>query len=161
MKTLFLITLLLPSFLYPTNYPTKVTTADILNLVNAERTAAGETPLKLNACINAAAQAKADDMATRGYFGHVDPEGRNVWHLFAEHDYDYWIAGENLAIHYKNTEDVVSAWMNSEGHRNNLLNPHFEEMGIGITNVTLHDKPVQYIVQLFAFPKGEACKTNN
>ena len=101
------------------------------NLLNADRNANGLPSLKVNTKLNALADQYAQDMINRGYFSHYDPEGRSPFDRMQQAGITYRSAGENLAI---NTSVAAAerAFMNSSGHRANILNPSFTEVGIGV-----------------------------
>lgn len=103
----------------------------ILDLVNKERTKAGLKPLTLNSQVSQAAQIKSEDMMKNGYFSHTSPTYGTPFALMQRLGIKYNYAGENIAKGQKTPEAVVDAWMNSEGHRKNILNGSFKEMGIG------------------------------
>lgn len=101
------------------------------NLLNADRNANGLPSLKVNTKLNSLADQYAQDMINRGYFSHYDPEGRSPFDRMQQAGITYRSAGENLAI---NTSVAAAerAFMNSSGHRANILNPSFTEVGIGV-----------------------------
>jgi uncharacterized protein YkwD len=105
--------------------------------------------LRVSVPLTRIAQTRADDMARRDYFDHSSPEGRTPWDYLAEAGYRYSDAGENLAAGQRTDEEVVRAWMESQGHRANLLNRAFVETGIGIARGA--NGPV--IVALFGTPR--------
>lgn len=129
-----------------------ITSEDVASQVNIYRTGQFLTPLKLNAALSVAAQIKADDMAKRAYFSHLDPDGNHVWQIIQSQKYYYWTAGENLAVDFTNTQVMTAAWMNSPTHRANILNKDFMETGIGISQVKVGNWTHTYVVQLFASP---------
>ncbi|MCX6702494.1 MAG: CAP domain-containing protein [Candidatus Wolfebacteria bacterium] len=102
-----------------------------------------------NLLLDAAAQAKADDMARKGYFSHVSPDGSEPWYWIKNAGYDYGYAGENLAINFIDSEDVVRAWMDSPKHRENILNNNFKEIGIGVSRGLYDGKEAVFVVQMF------------
>lgn len=100
-----------------------------LDMINAERSAAGLSPLRRDAALERAALAHAKDMAARGYFDHVSPEGQTPrGRLLASGDCGL-LTGENIAKGQRTTEEVVRDWMASEGHRRNNLNGSFVRGG--------------------------------
>lgn len=102
-----------------------------------------------NSLLDIAAQAKADDMAKKGYFSHVSPDGSEPWYWIKEAGYDYSYAGENLAVNFSDSEDVMKAWMNSPGHRANILSGNFKEIGIGVSSGLYNGKEAVFVVQMF------------
>lgn len=129
-----------------------LTRAGVVTYANADRSAAGLGKVTEDALLDRAAQLKANDMAAKGYFSHVDPSGNAPWMWFKKVGYYYWDAGENLAINFSDSQSVNAAWMNSPTHRENLLNGTYSRMGIGIAYGTYQGKPATYIVQFFADP---------
>lgn len=103
----------------------------ILDLVNTARASAGCSALTLNRDLNDAALAHSADMATRNYFDHVSPEGEGPGDRIARTDYRPRTWGENIAYGYGDAQSVMDGWMNSDGHRRNILNCSFEDLGVG------------------------------
>ncbi|MEJ0053266.1 MAG: CAP domain-containing protein [bacterium] len=103
-----------------------------------------------------AAQAKADDMSAKGYFSHVSPDGTLPWHWFTAAGYDYTYAGENLAVNFGDSEQLVDAWLASPAHRANILGTHFTSIGIGMATGTYEGKSTLFVVEFFAKPAGGA-----
>lgn len=104
---------------------------NMVALINETRAADALPPLKESPVLNATALEKACDMVEREYFGHVDPDGREVWHIFDAKGYVYAHAGENLIEGYKTDLEAMEAIMESERHRANVLSNQFTEVGIG------------------------------
>ncbi|WBB62803.1 CAP domain-containing protein [Streptomyces sp. WMMC500] len=104
--------------------------AEVLRLVNQERAQAGCRPLTNDPELAKLAGDYSQDMAARGFFDHTDPDGNDPW----ERAQEYGIAdlgGENIARGQANAQSVMDAWMNSEGHRANILNCDFRTLGVG------------------------------
>jgi hypothetical protein len=108
------------------------TNAALLQDTNAQRMADHEQPLTLNSQLNAAAQAKANDMAAKNYWSHNSPDGKTPWSFITAAGYHYQMAGENLAYGFSNANDTVAGWMNSPTHRANILNAKYENVGFGV-----------------------------
>lgn len=123
--------------------------AVVVDLTNEERVQNHATPLQRNAVLDAAAKLKAQDMAKNEYFAHFSPDGVSPWHWFDEAGYVYAHAGENLAIHFTDSEEVVEAWMNSPAHRKNIVDSKFTEIGVGTAKGTYEGYDTVYVVQLF------------
>ncbi|SOD64583.1 Uncharacterized conserved protein YkwD, contains CAP (CSP/antigen 5/PR1) domain [Streptomyces zhaozhouensis] len=102
----------------------------VLRLVNEARGQSGCQPLRLDAGLTNVALAHSRDMAERGYFDHTDPDGRTPWDRAAEAGISN-MGGENIAMGQQNARSVMDSWMNSEGHRANILNCDFTTMGLG------------------------------
>ncbi len=103
----------------------------VLELTNAERAKAGFDPLKLNSQLVNAAQNHSQNMAEDDFFSHTGEDGSSVSDRVQDTGYQYSRLGENIAAGQKTAEQVVQGWMNSPGHRANILNPNFTEIGIG------------------------------
>ena len=126
--------------------------AVIVSETNVERAAGAADQLVRNDKLDRAAQLKAEHMAARHYFAHFSPEGVSPWYWFAEVEYPFVHAGENLAIHFTDSSAVVRAWMASPTHRANIMNSDFSEIGIGIAEGVYEGYPTLYVVQLFGTP---------
>lgn len=105
--------------------------AEVLRLVNVERAAAGCAPVTANPVLGEAARAHSQDMADQGYFSHTSLDGRSPWDRLEAAGYSDG-SGENIAAGQSTAQDVMSSWMNSEGHRSNILNCGSTTMGVGI-----------------------------
>lgn len=135
------------------------TVADILPDViieetNSNRISNDEKPLQRNESLALAAQMKAADMATRGYFSHESPDGSMAWNWMEKAGYGYSYAGENLAVNFFDARDVVKAWMDSPTHRENILNPSFTDIGIAAARGNYQGKETVFVVQIFGTPAG-------
>jgi len=108
-------------------------TSEVIALSNQYRTNAGLAALTTNTLLTNSAQAKADHMANNTYFAHDAPDGTTPWSFFASQGYDYNSAGENLALSNQSASSVVDGWYNSPGHRANMMNLTFTEVGYGIS----------------------------
>ena len=104
----------------------------LLQATNHQRSADHETSLNLNQQLSSAAQAKANDMATRNYWSHDTPDGKTPWSFVAAAGYQYQAVGENLAYGFNDASDTVTGWMNSPEHRANILNTGYKEVGFGV-----------------------------
>lgn len=131
-----------------------VIAAVLVDLANEDREANALGALQVNPKLVAAAQAKANDMAAKGYFAHKTPEGLDSWHWFRESGYDYAYAGENLAVNFSESADVQKAWMASPTHRENVLNDRYSEIGIATAAGTYNGKPAIFAVQMFGRPSS-------
>ena len=124
----------------------------LVDLTNGDRGANELGGLAISPVLAAAAQAKADDMAAKGYFAHVSPEGRDSWYWFRQQGYSFTYAGENLAIDFSDSIDVERAWMNSPTHRANILGANFKEIGIATAQGAYQGRPTTFVVQMFGTP---------
>jgi uncharacterized protein YkwD len=131
---------------------------NVIKLTNESRASFGLSKLTFNEQLTQAAQKKADDMLAKQYFAHNTPDGLKPWDFIKAVNYNYVVAGENLAIHFKEVEDVEEAWMNSPGHRANILNKDFEEIGIGISQGIFEGYDTTIVVQMFGTPMVQSYK---
>jgi hypothetical protein len=106
----------------------------LLSDTNAERSKQGESALRLDSRLSAAAQAKAEDMVKTDYWAHDSPAGKTPWKFIAESGYQYQSAGENLAYGFASADDSVAGWMNSPEHRANILNRAYSDVGFGVAS---------------------------
>ena len=106
-------------------------TERVVDLVNAQRKQADLDPLRVDSQLAQAAQNHSRSMASQDFFSHTGANGSTPFERILKTGYEYRAAGENLAAGYTTPEAVVSAWMNSPGHRDNILNPQFTEIGTG------------------------------
>ncbi len=102
---------------------------EVLRLVNAERTREGLAPLSLDARLCAAAGQRAQEACA--YFSHSRPDGSSCFTVFSQYGIRYRAAGENIAKGYASPAAVVQAWMDSAGHRANIMNASYHKMGLG------------------------------
>ncbi len=129
-----------------------VVPGEILALTNTERQQNNLGALTENSELDQAAQAKAEDMATKGYFSHISPSGETPWTWIEDAGYSYHYAGENLATQFVDSRAVVNAWMASPTHRANLLGPQYTNIGIGVAQGIYQGQPTIFVVQFFASP---------
>ncbi|MGW2302790.1 CAP domain-containing protein [Streptomyces sp. NPDC001809] len=106
---------------------------DVVALANAEREKAGCGPLRSERHLRTAAQRHADDMSARGYYEHDDPEGRDAGDRMTGAGYAWSTWGENIHRGPKTPSRAMADWMGSPGHRANILNCAFEDIGVGVT----------------------------
>ena len=125
----------------------------IITLTNQERNRNGAGALYENDTLNQAANRKLQDMFNKNYWDHTGPSGETAWDFITSENYQYEVAGENLARGFKNPTDVVRAWMASPTHRKNLLNDRFQEIGLAVGSGKIHGVTTTVIVQLFGRPK--------
>jgi uncharacterized protein YkwD len=133
---------------------------NVVVLTNQERTKTGAGVLYENSTLNLAAQKKLEDMFAKNYWDHTGPNGETAWDFISSEDYQYEVAGENLARGFKRSEDVVSAWMDSPTHRKNLLNDRFQEIGIAVGSGKIKGVTTTVIVQLFGRPRTAFASEN-
>ena len=118
----------------------------VLDLVNAERTKRGISALTLDSNLSSVATKKSQDMVNKNYFDHTSPTYGSPFDMMKQFGISYRTAGENIAKGQKTPQEVVTAWMNSEGHRKNILNPNFTNLGVGIAK---DSKGTPYWTQMF------------
>jgi uncharacterized protein YkwD len=104
---------------------------EVLDLTNAERAKEGLSALQLNPNLNLAAQNHSEDMALRDYFSHTGVNGSSSGDRATAAGYQFSSLGENIAAGYITPQEVVQGWMNSPGHRANIMNGNYREMGLG------------------------------
>ncbi|MFE5486266.1 CAP domain-containing protein [Streptomyces sp. NPDC056527] len=104
----------------------------IVSLANAEREKAGCSPLRSDGRLRSAAQAHADDMAERDYYEHTSPEGRDAGDRITAAGYAWSSWAENIHRGPKSPTAAMEDWMNSDGHRRNILNCSFKDIGVGV-----------------------------
>ncbi|MFE2052377.1 CAP domain-containing protein [Streptomyces sp. NPDC059459] len=107
------------------------TAAEVVDLTNRERSAAGLPVLAADPRLTAAAQAHSADMVARDFYSHTDPDGGRPWDRAAAAGAARRTVGENIACGQRSPADVVEGWMNSPGHRANILKADFTHIGIG------------------------------
>jgi uncharacterized protein YkwD len=109
--------------------------------------------LTLNSKLNLSAQVKLDDMFKMGYFEHTSPRGVVLSDMVKEEDYEYIVIGENLALgNFSSGLEIVDEWMKSPGHRANILNSQFTEIGIAVKREVFEGRRVWIAVQHFGAP---------
>lgn len=124
----------------------------LVDETNQNRTANGLPALQVSPLLVAAAQDKANDMATKDYFAHTSPQGLTPWYWFQQVGYNFDYAGENLAVNFSDSEDVTNAWMNSPEHRANILSVNFTQIGIATAQGLYNGEPATYVVEEFGTP---------
>jgi uncharacterized protein YkwD len=122
----------------------------VVRLTNDERAKAGCPALLISSQLSAAAQGHTDDMASHNFMSHTGSDGSSPWDRINATGYQFWTAAENIALGFETPADVVNGWMNSPGHRANILNCNLHEIGVGYaTNST----GAPYWTQDFATPR--------
>jgi uncharacterized protein YkwD len=144
----------------PSNYV--LTRTGIITQTNKERTKYSVTALTESKQLDLSAQAKADDILARHYFAHVAPDGKTVSDLVTKQEYVYIKIGENLALgNFTSDTDVVTAWMNSPGHRANILDTAFSNIGVGVAYGMYDGHDVYVAVQHFGRPRSDCPDINS
>lgn len=135
----------------------ELTASGVIAQTNQERAQHNLPALAANAKLAQAAQIKLDDMFARQYFEHVSPDGKGPADLAATVGYSYLRIGENLALgNFAGDAGVVTAWMNSPGHRANILAPGYTEIGVAAREGIFNGQKVWIAVQEFGTPQS-AC----
>ena len=107
------------------------TQQEVVNLVNKERAKVGLAALTMDSALTKVAQAKSQDMKDNNYFSHTSPTYGSPFDMMKKFGISYKSAGENIAKGQTSAQQVVEAWMNSEGHRANILDEKFTHIGVG------------------------------
>ncbi|WP_225999157.1 CAP domain-containing protein [Paenibacillus sp. BJ-4] len=108
--------------------------AEVVKLVNNERSQQGLKPLTSNAKLTEVALAKAKDMSTNNYFSHTSPTYGSPFDMMKKFGVSYTYAGENIAMGQQTPQEVMKAWMNSQGHRENILKAEYTQIGVAYYN---------------------------
>ncbi|WP_234119528.1 CAP domain-containing protein [Clostridium hydrogenum] len=124
----------------------KVQENEVARLVNIERSKVGLPALKYNWELSRVARAKSQDMADKNYFSHQSPTFGSTFSLITKYGIVYSAAGENIAYGYINPSTVMNGWMNSPGHKANILGKQYNEIGVGLTK---NSKGQIYWTQIF------------
>lgn len=136
---------------------TFLSSSEVIKWTNIHREQNGLGSLGINTKLHKSALNKAKDMFNRQYFAHNSPSGEGVAGLVEDAGYEFILIGENLALgNFENEEELVKAWMDSPGHRANILNASYLEIGVGVIQGTFEDKSTWIAVQHFGKPKS-AC----
>jgi uncharacterized protein YkwD len=126
---------------------------EIVALTNLERTSRGIAPLELQSELIAMADAKNRDMIANQYFAHVAPNGDDIAALAKREGYAYLRIGENLALgDFASSSHVVTGWMRSPGHRANILDPEFTQIGVSVMRGLWQGRMVWWVTQEFGRP---------
>ncbi|MCY6483899.1 CAP domain-containing protein [Clostridium aestuarii] len=128
-----------PSLIYP-NQVIKIPSLDeikkleheVVKLVNVERSKQGLKPLKENWQLSRVSRYKSQDMVDKNYFSHTSPTYGSPFKMIKDFGVSYRTAGENIAYGQTTPTAVMKSWMNSTGHRQNILNPNFSQIGVGV-----------------------------
>ncbi|MFZ5974290.1 MAG: SafA/ExsA family spore coat assembly protein [Bacillota bacterium] len=145
-----------PDLIYPGDKITvpnideiKAVEAEVIRLTNLERTKNGLPALKSNWELSRVARYKSADMRDNKYFGHTSPVYGGPFQMMSDFGIHYSAAGENIAKGYYSAAAVVQGWMNSAGHRANILNANFTQIGVGLA---IDSTGTKYWTQMFIRP---------
>src|SRR3989344_6847262 len=139
-----------------TNFYAAIVPSVLADFANDDRRTLSLGPLQWNPILAEAARGKAEDMAEKGYFAHTSPEGVTPWQWFRKAGYSYRYAGENLAVYFSDSWNVHRAWMDSAGHRADIMNGKFTEIGIAAAKGIYQGRETIFVVELFGKPQAEA-----
>lgn len=137
-------------------FSSAITPGNIVSLTNETRHNLALPELTVDSKLSQAAQAKAEDMFLNGYFAHTSPSGTTPWYWFRTFGYDYRSAGENLAAHFTEAEDVEAGWMASPTHRENIVSDRYNEIGVGVAQGVFEDYQTTFVVQMFGYELDQA-----
>ncbi|AKA69545.1 spore coat assembly protein SafA [Clostridium scatologenes] len=104
----------------------------VISLVNSQRSKVGLQPFKTNWELSRIARYKSQDMINKNYFSHTSPTYGSPFNMIENFGIKFSAAGENIAMGQRTAEEVMNSWMNSPGHRSNILNPSYTEIGVGL-----------------------------
>lgn len=128
----------------------------VISLTNKVRKENGDLPMLIeNSVLTISAQQKLKDMFDKQYFEHISPDNKNISDLARENNYEYILIGENLALgNFKNNEALVDAWMASAGHKANILNKNYTEIGVAVGKGKYEGRNVWMAVEHFGTPRS-------
>lgn len=146
------------------NLSATVYPAVLADLANQDRSVSNAPKLTWSVTLENAAKLKAEDMLTNSYFAHTSPSGITPWYWLKKVNYNFTYAGENLAVDFTESSSVEQAWLNSQKHKDNILNPNFTEIGIATVDGVFEGKNTTFVVEFFGKPSttkiGEKAITN-
>jgi len=129
-----------------------ISVTELVTDTNSERAKSALPELKVNEALSAAAFLKAKDMFANNYWAHTSPNGVTPWKWIGDAGYNYNVAGENLAKNYPTAGTTVSAWMNSETHRANILNSNYQDVGFAVVDGMLDGRDATIVVAYYGSP---------
>ncbi len=138
------------------SFHSTITSEEVIRATNQKRQEQGLPPLTANSQLSAAALAKAQHMIDNQYWSHTSPDGKKPWDFIKAANYQYQVAGENLARDFGNTNDMMQAWMDSSTHKANILNERYQEIGVAMVQGKFQGFESVLIVQMFGTPTGAA-----
>lgn len=144
------------------NYSSNLTVQGVLDWTNEMRKTYDLKELKENDNLDAIAMARLNDMFQKQYFEHISPEGISVSDIAKDDNYEYITIGENIALgNFDDDEALVNAWMNSPGHRANILNNRYTEIGIAVKKGNYENRKTWMAIQVFALPVSACPKVDS
>lgn len=135
-------------------YSSEITIQKVYDQTNQIRQKNGLPILHFDNVLSQSATNKANDMFKYDYWAHNSPQGKTPWDFFKAENYQYSVAGENLAKDFYDTDSMMKAWMNSQSHKENILNNKYQEIGIAVVNGVLNGVKTTLVVQHFATPSS-------
>ena len=145
------------------SYASSTSTSTLLQETNAKREDNDKHALKLDEALSLAAQSKAQDMASRNYWSHVSPDGKQPWYFIEQSGYKYSMAAENLAYGFTSSAETVNGWMNSPEHRKAMLDNSMADVGFGIANAPSYQNkgPETIVVAVYGKSQNPASQVNS
>lgn len=122
---------------------------ELIDITNKYRASLNLGELTPNARLTQAAVNKAQSLLTNQYFAHTSPEGKKFSQWIKEVGYKYFYVGENLAIDFNNNQDIFQAWLDSPTHKENIIKPQYQEIGIAVLEGKYKNRQTTVVVQLF------------
>lgn len=126
-----------------------ITAEEIIKLTNDERVKLSLKPLTVNDMLTKSSALKAQDMIDNNYWAHVSPTKVEPWFWIKKAGYDYIYSGENLAKDYSSSNAIISAWMISPEHKENIINPQYKEIGVTVMKGKILGTETTLVVQHF------------
>ncbi len=140
----------------------ELTVEGIIRETNQRRENLGYNALVEDGKLNNTASKKIDDMFEKQYFAHISPEGEGVGDIAGYLGYEFILIGDNLAMgNYSDDADVVNAWMDSPGHRKNILDQRYEKIGVSAREGEYEGKKIWMAVQVFSLPLSSCPKIDD
>lgn len=135
-------------------FASEITHNTVIAAVNSYRARFNLPPLRDDPRLDAAAEDRMRDMEDLGYWSHESPDGRSPFTWLPRHEYPFERAGENLAVGFETIELLVSSWMESPGHRDNILSTAYTDCGVALLDgATTRRAPGKSVVVLFGRPR--------
>ncbi len=151
------LTVLAVALVAAATFASEITPASVVAEMNVRRATFGLPPLHEDTRLDGAAADRIADMEDLGYFDHVSPDGREPFVWLRPHGYSYQFAGENLASGFDTVEVLLDAWMESKGHRQNILSPLYRDCGVAVIDgLPMRAAAGKTIVVLFGRQKPDA-----
>ena len=141
------------------NHAFSISNQSVIQLTNAQRAASGLPTLAWNAKLGNSAWLKAKDMCAKDYWAHTAPDGATGWTFMTRSGYNYTTAGENLAKGFSDDSTVVAGWMASPGHRANILNAAYAEIGVASETCTLQGISTTLVVAHYGASRSAPATT--